>query len=111
MGNRGRAAAGLDPNTKDFAILPPRFKDSVVQALPNNAWSDVVVGYDSLEDHVKPVVEMLILTCFLSFCSVTVTYITLNENEADAQYFMGAQLIKTATFMGILYTKFYAPAT
>ena len=56
----GRAAAGLDPNTKDFTILPPRFKGSVVQALPNNAWSDVVVGYDSLEEHAKPVVEMLI---------------------------------------------------
>ena len=40
----GRATADLDPSTKDFATLPPRLKGSVVKALPNDAWSDVVVG-------------------------------------------------------------------
>ena len=45
----GRAAAGLDPSAKGFATPPPRLKGSVAQALPSDAWSDVVVGRDSLE--------------------------------------------------------------
>ena len=56
----GRAAAGLNPNTDDFSILPPRFKESVAQELSEEGWADVVVGYKRLQDHVKPVVEMLI---------------------------------------------------
>jgi hypothetical protein len=56
----GRAAAGLDPNTEDFNLLPPRFKESVVDVLSDGTWGDVVVGFEHLQDHVKPVVEMLI---------------------------------------------------
>ena len=56
----GRAAAGLNPNTDDFSLLPPRFDESVVQELSGAGWADVVVGYDHLQDHVKPIVGFLI---------------------------------------------------
>jgi hypothetical protein len=56
----GRAAAGLNINCIDFAILPPHFNSRDGQVLTTSEWNDILPGYETYPECFRVAIPYLL---------------------------------------------------